>query len=88
MAVAGYTVPPEVRPKNEFAGRIRALMPGRITSILVKEEDQVNEGAPLLILEAMKMQNEIVSPTGGKVKSIFVREGEIVKKDSILALVE
>jgi len=87
IGVGGYAVPTEIGPKTS-AGRIRALMPGRITSILVKEEDEVKEGTPLLILEAMKMQNEISSPTNGKVKSIFVREGETVKKDSLLVLVE
>jgi biotin carboxyl carrier protein len=63
-------------------------MPGRITSILVKEGEQVREGAALIILEAMKMQNEITSPANGKVKTIFVREGETVKKESALVLIE
>jgi pyruvate carboxylase subunit B len=59
-------------------------MPGRITSILVKEGDEVKEGTPLLILEAMKMQNEIASPASGCVRKIFVRDGESVKKDAVL----
>jgi len=63
---------------------IRALMPGRVTSILVKTGDRVGAGAPLMILEAMKMQNEISSPFGGKVRSIAVVEGSTVKKDSVL----
>jgi biotin carboxyl carrier protein len=65
-------------------GEICALMPGRVTSILVKQNDYVDAGAPVLILEAMKMQNEIASPTGGHVKSIQVREGDTVKKGSVL----
>jgi biotin carboxyl carrier protein len=48
----------------------------------------VKEGTPLLILEAMKMQNEIGSPIAGKVKSISVHEGATVKKDSILITIE
>jgi len=39
-------------------------------------------------LEAMKMQNEITSPSKGKVKTIFVHEGETVKKDSVLVSIE
>lgn len=69
-------------------GEIRALMPGRITNFLVKEGDAVQAGSPLLILEAMKMQNEIVSPISGKVKSIRFKEGDSVGKDSILVVVE
>jgi biotin carboxyl carrier protein len=66
------------------SGEIRAIMPGRITSIMVKPGEEVSVGTPLLLLEAMKMQNEIVSPKSGKVTSIKVREGATVKKDAIL----
>jgi biotin carboxyl carrier protein len=66
------------------SGEIRAIMPGRITSIMVKPGEEVSVGTPLLLLEAMKMQNEIVSPKSGKVTSIKVREGAIVKKDATL----
>jgi biotin carboxyl carrier protein len=59
-------------------------MPGRVTSVLVKENDHVDIGSPLMILEAMKMQNEISSPVIGQVKSIRVKEGETVKKDAFL----
>lgn len=86
IGVGGYAVP-EVSVKAS-TGRIRALMPGRVTSMLVKQGDQVKEGTPVLILEAMKMQNEITSPINGKVKTVFVREGETVKKDSALILIE
>ena len=88
VGIGGYTVVPEVSRKNAFASEVRALMPGRVTSILVREEELVKEGAPLLILEAMKMQNEITSPASGKVKGIFVHEGETVKKDSVLISIE
>ena len=76
------------RKRSVFGCQVRALMPGRITSTLVQEQDSVSEGAPLLILEAMKMQNEITSPIEGKVKAVFVHEGESVKKDAPLLLVE
>jgi biotin carboxyl carrier protein len=63
---------------------VRALMPGRVTSLIVKENDTVEPGTPLLLLEAMKMQNEITSPMRGRVISVRVREGETVKKDAML----
>jgi biotin carboxyl carrier protein len=88
LGIDGYTVGPEARTKSALGGEVRALMPGRITSVLVNEGESVKEGVPLLILEAMKMQNEITSPTDGKVKSVFVREGESVKKGSILVSIE
>jgi biotin carboxyl carrier protein len=71
-------------PTKAQSGEIRATMPGRVTSILVKTGEHVNVGTPLLILEAMKMQNEIVSPKSGQVASIRVQEGTTVKKESIL----
>ena len=68
--------------------QIRAVMPGRVTNILVKDGDSIELGAPLMILEAMKMQNEITSPLPGRVKKIHVKEGETVKKDSIMIVLE
>lgn len=88
LGTAGYGSISEVKGKSTFGGQIKALMPGRITSVLVKEGEVVREGASVLILEAMKMQNEITAPVGGKVKAIFVHEGESVKKDAILALID
>ena len=84
VQTVGIGVYPIPAGRSALGGKVLALMPGRITSILVKEEEEVKEGAPLLILEAMKMQNEITSPNSGKVKTIFVREGETVKKGSTL----
>lgn len=86
VGTAGFTIVPT--RERHVGGEIRALMPGRITSILVKEGESVDEGTPLLILEAMKMQNEIVAPIAGTVKSIQVGEGAAVKKDSLLIIVE
>jgi len=88
VGTGGYSVSPEVHRQRSMGGQVRALMPGRITSVLVKEDELVKEGTPLLILEAMKMQNEIGSPIAGKVKSISVHEGATVKKDSILITIE
>ncbi|WP_054840246.1 biotin/lipoyl-containing protein [Thermococcus sp. JCM 11816] len=53
-------------------------MPGKILKILVKEGEQVRTGQGLLILEAMKMENEIPAPKDGVVKKILVKEGDTV----------
>lgn len=60
-------------------GMIKALMPGRVTRILVAEGDTVRKGTGLLILEAMKMENEIQAPADGTVDRIFVSAGQTVE---------
>jgi len=87
IGVGGYTIAPEPQ-KVASSGEVAALMPGRITSVLVKEGELVSDGNPLLILEAMKMQNEITSPISGRVKSVLVQEGATVKKDAKLIVIE
>jgi biotin carboxyl carrier protein len=69
---------------NSSLGEIRAAMPGRITSVLVKLNDRVEAGTPLLILESMKMQNEIISPITGRIKLIRVTDGMAVKRNALL----
>ena len=59
-------------------------MPGIILSIAVKEGDQVNAGDAILVLEAMKMENEIHAPRTGIVKKIHVSEGAEVRAGSEL----
>jgi len=63
---------------------IEAPMPGKIIDILVEEGAEVKEGEPIIILEAMKMQNEILSHVSGVVKSIEVRKGDSVMKDDLM----
>ena len=87
VGVGGYAIVPEPR-RAVASGQVSALMPGRVTSVLVSEGESVAEGSPLLILEAMKMQNEITSPLAGKVKSVLVKEGATVKKDIILIVID
>ena len=64
--------------------RIEAVIPGNIQRIMAKEGDEVAAGTPLLILEAMKMRNEILAPVGGVVMKIHVSEGEMVPKSHLL----
>jgi len=63
---------------------IEAPMPGKIVDILVEVGGEVKEGEPIIILEAMKMQNEITSHISGIVQSISVKKGESVMKDDVL----
>jgi len=63
------------RAKQGGTGLIKALMPGKVIKLFVHEGEQVEEGQPILILEAMKMQNEYVAPFAGTVKAIHAVEG-------------
>jgi 3-methylcrotonyl-CoA carboxylase alpha subunit len=56
-----------------------APMPGVVLKILVAVGDHVNKGAPLLILEAMKMEHQLTAPHDGTVLSINCKEGELVQ---------
>ncbi len=60
-------------------------MPGRIIDVLVRDGAEVMRGEALVILEAMKMQNEIQSLVSGTVTRIGVKAGQNVMKDDILA---
>ena len=63
---------------------IKAFIPGNIRGIFVKEGDKVLTGQKLLILEAMKMENEILAPMDGIIKKINVELNGKVSKDQIL----
>lgn len=68
-------------------GVIKALMPGRVVRVLVAKGDAVKKGAGLLILEAMKMENEIQAPADGVVEELFVNAGQTVEAGADLALI-
>jgi biotin carboxyl carrier protein len=63
------------RGKGGTSSLIHALMPGRVLKLLVQPGETVEEGQPILILEAMKMQNEYRAPMAGTVGTIHVEEG-------------
>jgi biotin carboxyl carrier protein len=63
-------------------------MPGKIVKVLVEEGNEVDQGDGLVIVEAMKMENEIKSPKAGVVKKIGVAEGDIVEAGALLIIVE
>ena len=63
---------------------IEAPMPGKIIDILVEKGSEVKEGEPIIILEAMKMQNEILSHVSGVVQAVEVKKGDTVMKDDLM----
>lgn len=63
---------------------IKAPMPGKIIDVLVREGSPVLRGEPVIILEAMKMQNEIISPVNGKITKVLAKPNSVVMKDDVL----
>jgi biotin carboxyl carrier protein len=89
----------EVRDPRSLRGRVRAAddrgpkkltapMPGKIVRLLVSQGDAIEAGAGVLVVEAMKMQNEIKSPKKGTIQRILVGEGAAVNPGDVLAIVE
>jgi acetyl/propionyl-CoA carboxylase alpha subunit len=70
------------------AGSLLAPMPGTVVSVLTKTGEQVTAGQPLLILEAMKMQQTITAPAAGTLTDLRVAAGEQVDTGTVLAVVE
>lgn len=66
------------------SGVVKALMPGRVVRVLVAKGEVVRKGAGLLILEAMKMENEIAAPADGTVDELFVEAGQTVESGAEL----
>jgi biotin carboxyl carrier protein len=67
---------------------VEAPLPGTVVAVRVAPGQEVKAGEVLVILEAMKMQNEIVSPRGGKVAAVTVKKGDTVALGDLLAVVE
>ncbi len=68
----------QIRPAVDDTLNVEAPMPGSIIDITVKSGERVKEGDVLLILEAMKMENEITAPRPGTVSNIYVNVGDTV----------
>lgn len=68
--------------------RVRAQMPGKIVRVLVEAGRSVNKDEPLLVMEAMKMENEIRASNGGKVTQVKVTQGQAVEAGADLLLIE
>ncbi|MCB9913629.1 MAG: biotin/lipoyl-binding protein [Planctomycetes bacterium] len=66
------------RAAAKQGGLVKSVMPGVVVEICVEVGQEVEAGQPLLILEAMKMQNELVAPHGGRIQSIHAQAGQAV----------
>jgi biotin carboxyl carrier protein len=73
------------RAGGKGGGLVKAVMPGIVVELLVRVGQSVEKGQPLLILSAMKMQNEIGAPQAGVVKELFVAAGQAVAAGAKLA---
>lgn len=86
--------PRSLRSRQKAAGeekgpkKITAPMPGRVVRLLVSENDEIEAGQGVVVVEAMKMQNEIKSPKKGVVKKISTVAGAAVNPGDVLAIVE
>lgn len=69
---------------SQKVNQVKAPMPGLIFDIKVSEGSEVKKGEPIMVLEAMKMENVLKSPGDGVVKSISVKKGDSVEKNQVL----
>ncbi len=70
------------------AREIRAAMPGKVVAVLVEAGAKVERGQPLLVIEAMKMENEIPAPRAGVLADVRVTPGQAVEAGEILARID
>ena len=95
-SVAPVSAPKKAAPSQGSAptpagggeGSITAAMPGTIISVEISVGDNVKRGDTLMILEAMKMENEIQSPVDGTVSSVEVEKGASVNAGTLLAVID
>lgn len=74
--------------KKKKSGTVSANIPGKVVTVEVKEGQQVSEGQVILILEAMKMQNEIQAPISGTVTVVHCEEGQAIEANIPLVVIE
>lgn len=84
-ARAGLVTEPTV---EAGAGAVLAIMPGKIVRVLVEPGQKVEEGEPVCVLEAMKMENELHARQAGTVRAVRIKPGDDVEKDQVLVEIE
>jgi len=73
---------------HDGAVEVRAPMPGKIVRVLAQEQADVEHDQGIVVMEAMKMQNEIKSPKKGRIRRLEVKEGDAVNSGGLIAVVE
>ena len=84
---AAYVAAPAAAAPSASGINVPSPMPGTILSVNVAAGQAVKTGAVLMVLEAMKMENDIVAPCDGTVKQLLVSKGSTVNTDDILAII-
>ena len=85
---------PELVTENKLEAKpvsgtsVTAPMPGNLFDVIANPGDQVKEGQVIMILEAMKMENEIMAPVSGRIASIEKQKGESINSGDVLAIIE
>ena len=100
ITVSNVTVPLKVQnaraklagiaPRATASGptAVKSPMPGKVVKVLVKPGDAVTSGQGIVVVEAMKMENELKAPRDGKVKAVSAKEGQTVEGGQTLATIE
>jgi biotin carboxyl carrier protein len=99
VVVNGKRIPVAARDKKHLRGqagaaaasgqvKLLAPMPGKVVRVLLNAGDEVAARQGVLVVEAMKMQNEVQSPKAGKIAEIKVSEGQTVNAGDVLAVIE
>ena len=86
--VAAVVAPAAPAVAAAGAGAVLAIMPGKIIRVLVEVGQQVQDGEPVCVLEAMKMENELHAHQSGAVQAVHVKPGDDVEKDQVLVEIE
>ena len=85
---AAAPAPAAAAPAVGEGTKVTAPMPGNILDVKVSTGDTVTKGQVLMVLEAMKMENDIVAPCDGKVTSVIAKKGDTVNASDALATIQ
>jgi biotin carboxyl carrier protein len=99
VIVNGERIPVAARDKKHLRGqpgataasgqvKLAAPMPGKVVRVLLSAGDEVAAWQGVMVVEAMKMQNEVQSPKAGKIVEIKIAEGQTVNAGEVLAIIE
>lgn len=88
VAAPAPAATPAPAPQVTGGTEINAPMPGNVLDVKVKVGDKVENGTPVIVLEAMKMENDVVSPVAGTVASISVKKGDTVDSGTLIAIIQ